>query len=204
MPLVKVDFLGRGRPVHIAYGPGGMYFARFKAIGSEAGTTVWGPPCEEALPPVYSTNWVNIVKALRAHEGVPKNEGAVDFVAFGCHDLLLIRYENGNAELHISDEPELAEKCKDLEVVKLCVEKFNDGWTVGNKSSLCQRDATQYFIEWKKGTQTFYNFNIGTAEETQRVKDVITLVGHDANAQAVNDRVAIVSQSLYIEGEKWL
>jgi len=52
VPITKVDFLGRGRPTHIAFGPGGMWFARFKGISSGTGTTFWGPACEEAVSPV--------------------------------------------------------------------------------------------------------------------------------------------------------
>jgi len=81
-----------------------------------------------------------------------------------------------------------------LEVVKECVEKMNDGWTIGNKTSLCQNDPERYFLEWKKGTTISYTYDIGTDEETRRVQNVVTLVGHDANAQALNDRARIVSQ----------
>lgn len=194
IPLVKVDFLGRGRPEHIAYGPGGMWFARFKGISIEAKTTIWGPATEKAEPPIYSSTWVDLVEELRAAPNIPKDEGCVDFVTFGCHEQLIVRFENGNTLMYVTDDPEVRAKCSEG-VITLVTERIADGWTVGNGTTLCQYDPEQYVIEWKKGTQTYYTFNIGTEENTTRVKNVVTLVGHDAAAQATMDSAAIVRRT---------
>lgn len=63
--------------------------------------------------------------------------------------------------------------------------KLEAGWTVGNKTTLCQWDPEQYFIEWKKETQVDYDFMVGTPEEFVRVMNVVLLVRHDGEAPAI-------------------
>jgi hypothetical protein len=182
IPLIKVDFLGRGRPFHVAFAPGGMWFIRFKPIGSGAATTVWGPACAKAEPPVYPSSWVSLVDELRDAPNVPRDEHAIDFVTFGCHDLIIVRFENGNAQICPPSDPALRAKCSET-VIKLVEEKIKEGWTVGNRTTLCQYDPEQYFIEWRKGTQANFAFNVGTQENVTRVKNVLDLVGNDAAAR---------------------
>jgi len=191
IPLVKVDLLGRGRPMHVAFGPGGMWFARFKGVTSAIGTTLWGPATTEATPPVYSKNWINIIEELRAAENIPRDEHAIEFITFGCHDLLILRYENGNAQIYGPDDEEELAKCQP--VIDLVREKLNDGWTVGNRTTLCQYDPTQYFIEWKKGGQANFAFSVGTEENKNRVLNVLNLVGNDAAAQAIAEQTSLVT-----------
>jgi hypothetical protein len=181
LPLIQVDLLGRGRPTHVAFGPGGMWFVRFKGITSNIGTTIWGPATAAATPPIYSQNWVDIVLELRAADNIPRNEHVIDFVTFGCHDLLILRFENGNAQIRGPADEELLAKCQP--VIDLVREKLNDGWTVGNRTTLCQYDPTQYFIEWKKGVQCNFAFNVGTEENKERVLNVLNLVGNDPAAR---------------------
>jgi hypothetical protein len=140
-----------------------------------------GPATTAASPPVYSQKWVDIVTELREAENIPRNEHAIDFVTFGCHDLLILRFENGNAQIHGPDDEEELAKCQP--VIDLVQENLNDGWTVGNRTTLCQYDPTQYFIEWKKGNQSNFAFNVGTVENKDRVLKVLNLVGNDAAAR---------------------
>lgn len=133
------------------------------------------------FPPVYCQTWVSIVTELRKHNDVPWNEHSIDFVTFGCDALVILRFENGNAEVLCSDDPEQAAKTKDVH--DLVEEKLKDGWTVGNRTTLCQYDPSQYFIEWKKGAESNFAFSAGTIENRDRISNVLNLVGNDAAAR---------------------
>lgn len=183
IPFLHTDALGRGSVRYVTFGQNNAWFARYSS-----NVCIWGPTIE-AFPKTFQ----DVVTAL---EKTPRKDEAIDFVSFGMHELLLLRFENGNAKLILSDDPAVQARCSQTLIADVN-KKLEEGWTIGNRTSLCPYDPEAYFIEWKRGTVATFSFNLGPGrqEELARVKNVLDGVGNDAYAVAKVQNAQLVSFS---------
>lgn len=131
---------GRGRVTFATFAPNGTsWFIRY-----DIKQCLWGPAVE-SFPPT----WQTVVRGLE--QSHPRKDKYIDFVAFGLHDLLLVRFENGNSLMQLPEDPAMkARISKDL--IKKVEERLAAGWTLGNRTTLCTIDTERWFVEWKRGS----------------------------------------------------
>jgi hypothetical protein len=134
--------------------------------------------------------WQNLVRELEATH--PRKDECIDFVAFGVHDILLIRYENGRSQMILPEQPALRSQIS-TELIGEVDERLQAGWTLGNRTSLCSFDTNRWFIEWRRGTSSEFRFSLGLEDkdiaDLERVKRVLSGVGSNA-AEVINSQTA--------------
>ncbi|GAW12815.1 hypothetical protein ANO14919_021860 [Xylariales sp. No.14919] len=163
---------GRGRPSFVAFAPGGTcWFIRYST-----NQCLWGPG-----PQAFPSTWRSLVDDLeRSH---PRKDECIEFVAFGQHEVLLVRFENGNSLMLLPDNPALRSRVS-TDLVKEVEERLAAGWTLGNRTALCEFDTNRWFIEWKRGTMAEFRYNMGPGEKSkrdmERVSKVLSGEGNDA------------------------
>ena len=123
----------------------------------------------------------------------PRKDECIEFVAFGMHEPLLLLFETGNAKPIVSDDVKVQEKYS-MPLIENINGKLAEGWTVGNRTTLCPYDPGAYFIEWKRGTVATFSFNMGAGrqEDLARVKSVLDGVGNNEAAVARSQNVQLV------------
>jgi hypothetical protein len=180
------NLLGRGSVKYVAFAPSNdAWFARY------TNNQILFGPTLEAMPSTFQ----DIVKSLAdTHQ---RKDHALDFVTFGAHEMIIVRYENGNSQLVLPTDETLRAQSNQA-LVDLVNKKLEEGWTVGNRTTLCQWDPERYFIEWKRGTVAEFNFNMGAGrtEDLARVKSVLDGVGNDENAVRRSQNATLVSSFL--------
>ncbi|KAI1739179.1 hypothetical protein F4680DRAFT_423082 [Xylaria scruposa] len=163
---------GRGRATFVAFAPDGKcWFIRYST-----GQCLWGPD-----PQTFPSTWRSVVDDLERNH--PRKDECIEFVAFGPHELLLIRFENGNSHMVLPDNPSVRSRIS-TELVQEIEGRLTAGWTFGNRTTLCSFDTNRWFIEWKRGTIAEFRFSMGSGERSnqdkERVMKVLSGVGNDA------------------------
>lgn len=173
---------GRGRVIYATFAPNGTsWFIRY-----DTKQCYWNGI--ETFPPT----WQAVIHELE--QGHPRKDECIDFVAFGLHDLLLVRFENGNSLMRLPGDPAIkARISKDL--ISEVEERLAAGWTFGNRTTLCTIDTERWFLEWKRGSVAEFKFSMGLdhADELPRVRDVLNGVGNNAAAVTNSETVQLVS-----------
>lgn len=73
---------GRGRATFVSFAPGGTgWFIRYSTNQG-----LWGPDVD-----AFPSTWKSIIDDLERNH--PRKDECLDFVAFGLHGLLLVRFE---------------------------------------------------------------------------------------------------------------
>ena len=156
--------LGRGQVKFAAFVPNGMgWFLRYSN-----NCCIYGPEITD-----FPSTFQSIVQELETTH--PRKDECIDFVAFGLHDLLLARFENGKSAMFVPEDEKIKEQISKtlLEEVE---KRLEEGWTFGNRTTLCGIDSERWFIEWKRGSQAEYRYSmgIGQSEDLQRVSKVLS------------------------------
>ncbi|KAK3078243.1 hypothetical protein LTS18_008081 [Coniosporium uncinatum] len=94
--------------------------------------------------------------------------------------MLLIRYENGNSQLVVSEEPAKRALCSQA-LIEAVEQRIADGWTLGDRSSLCHWDARCYFIEWQKGSAAEFSYDFGCEERLDDLRMVQSVLSGEGN-----------------------
>lgn len=186
LPWLSTDVLGRGSVKYVAFAPSNnAWFARYSN-----NDILFGHEMTD-----FPSTFQDIVTSLC--ESHPREDKAIDFVTFGAHDMIIVRYENGNSQLVLPTDEDVRGKSSQA-LIDLINKKLEEGWTVGNRTTLCQWDPERYFIEWKRGTTAEFNFNMGAGrqEDLARVKSVLDGVGNDEAAVRQSQNATLVSASL--------
>ncbi|TGJ80977.1 hypothetical protein E0Z10_g7782 [Xylaria hypoxylon] len=176
---------GHGRVTFVAFGPGGTcWFIRYST-----NQTLWGPNVE-----AFPSTWRSLVDELeRTH---PRKDECIDFVAFGLHELLLVRFENGNSLMLLPEDPEV--RCRiSTDLIQEVEERLAAGWTLGNRTTLCKFDTNCWFLEWKRGTSAEFSYNMGSGERSkqdeERVTKVLSGVGNDTALVASHQNAQLIA-----------
>lgn len=144
------------------------YFVRY-----DRGTCLWGSDLE-TVPVTFR----QVCEELQqTHQ---RQDECIDFVAFGLHDMLLIRYENGKSQLVVSEEPAKRALCSQA-LIEAVEQRIADGWTFGDRSSLCHCDARCYFIEWQKGSAAEFSYDFGSEERLDDLRIVQSVLSGEGN-----------------------
>lgn len=174
---------GRGRVTFATFAPDkNAWFIRY-----DTKQCYWGPGVDR-FPPT----WKAVIRELE--EGHPRKDECIDFVAFGLHDLLLVRFENGNSLMRLPEDPATRVRIsKDL--IEEVEERLAAGWTFGNRTTLCTVDTERWFLEWKRGSVAEFKFSMGLdhADELPRVQAVLNGVGNNAAAVTNSETAQLVS-----------
>lgn len=184
---------GRGHAKFVAFAPDGVHwFIRYST-----NMCIWGPDIEG-----FSSTFRSLVHELETTH--PRKDECIDFVAFGPHDLLLVRYENGNSQMLLPDHPGLRSQIS-AELIREVEERLQAGWTLGNRTTLCSFDTNRWFLEWKRGSDAVFKYStgIGQSEDLARVQRVLSGVGNDAAVVANNEAVQLVGPSPFND-RRWL
>ncbi|KAI0545782.1 hypothetical protein F4679DRAFT_559807 [Xylaria curta] len=176
---------GRGRVTFVAFAPDGKcWFIRYST-----GQCLWGPG-----PQTFPSTWRSIVDDLERNH--PRKDECIEFVAFGPHELLLIRFENGNSHMALPDNPTVRSHIS-RELIQEIEGRLTAGWTFGNRTTLCNFDTNRWFIEWKRGTSAEFRFSMGSGERSnqdkERVMKVLSGVGNDAALVASHQNAQLVA-----------
>lgn len=169
--------LGRGTLKFVSFPPNGKgWFARYSN-----NVCLWGPS-EAEMTPTFRA----LVANLEA--GHPRKDECIDFVSFGAHDTLAVRYENGKSFFYVADDPSEAAKVSQ-QLLGDINGRLEDGWTFGNRTTLCGWDTNRWFIEWKKGNQAefCYSMGVGEKEDLEKVSEVLNAPSGAGN---VNNNLA--------------
>ncbi|KAK6068006.1 hypothetical protein SCUP234_11340 [Seiridium cupressi] len=168
--------MGRGRATSLAFGPGGTcWFVRYNT-----NQCIWGPDIS-----AFPSTWKSLIGDLeRSH---PRKDECIEFVAFGQYEILLVRFENGNSHMALPDDPAVRSQISSGLIQKV-EERLAGGWTLGNRTALCEFDTTRWFIEWKRGTSAIFSYSMGDGEGSKEVlemvKKVLSGAGNDAGLVA--------------------
>lgn len=165
----------------VAFAPNGVgWFIRYSSK-----QCIWGPEASS-----FPTTWNSLIQELESTH--PRKDECIDFVAFGPHDLLLVRYENGRSQMILPEDPVTRSRIS-AELVREAEERIHAGWTLGNRTTLCSFDTNRWFIEWRRGTSSEFRFSMGLGDrergDLERVKKVLSGVGSDG-AQVVDKQTA--------------
>ncbi|KAI1310669.1 hypothetical protein F5Y03DRAFT_345184 [Xylaria venustula] len=177
--------VGRGRATFVAFVPGGTcWFIRYST-----NQCIWGPSID-----LFPSTYRSLVAELERDH--PRKDECIDFVAFGQHELLLVRFENGNSLMLQPENPAVRSRIS-AELVREVEERLAAGWTFGNRTTLCEFDTNRWFIEWKRGTMAEFRFNMGGGEKSkqdqERVLKVLNLVGNDAALVASHQNAQLIA-----------
>ncbi|KAI0467596.1 hypothetical protein F4859DRAFT_494019 [Xylaria cf. heliscus] len=176
---------GRGRATFVTFVPGGKcWFIRYSN-----NQCLWGPDMNS-----FPSTWRSIVADLERNH--PRKDECIDFVAFGLHELLLVRFENGNSLMLLPDDPVVRSRIS-MSLVQEVEERLAAGWTFGNRTTLCEFDTNRWFIEWKRGTTAEFRYNMGAGEKSkqdmERVSKVLSGVGNDAALVASHQNAQLMA-----------
>ena len=184
---------GRGRATFVAFAPNGVSWF----IRSDPKQCIWGPDIA-----TFPVTWQSIIANLEANH--PRKDECIDFVAFGVYDLLLVRFENGNAAMYLPDDPAMRHKFS-AELIKEVQDRLAAGWTIGNRTALCAFDTNRWFIEWKRGTMAKFRYStvLGDGpkenEGCERISNVLRGVGNNAGLVASNQNAQLVGDIIQHE-----
>jgi hypothetical protein len=138
--------------------------------------------------------WQALIRDLEASH--PRKDECIEFVAFGVHDFLLVRYENGRSQMILPDHPGLRSQIS-TQLIAEVEERLQAGWTLGNRTTLCSFDTNRWFIEWRRGTSSEFRFSLGLDDrdiaDLERIKRVLSGVGSNGTQVANNQTAALVS-----------
>ncbi|KAI8632728.1 hypothetical protein F5Y19DRAFT_418692 [Xylariaceae sp. FL1651] len=167
---------GHGRVTFVAFAPDGTsWFIRYNT-----NQCLWGPEAS-----TFPSTWRSLIADLEQNH--PRKDECIDFVAFGLHELLLVRFENGNSHMVLPEDPAVRGQIS-TELVQEVEERLAAGWTFGNRTTLCGFDTNRWFIEWKRGTTAEFRYSMGGGERSkqdlERVTRVLSGVGSDAGLVA--------------------
>ncbi|KAI1621575.1 hypothetical protein EDD37DRAFT_124182 [Exophiala viscosa] len=174
---------GRGRATFVAFAPNGTsWFIRY-----DSNQCIWGPD-----PSAFPSTWQSLIHELET--GHPRKDECIDFVAFGQHDILLVRFENGNSHMALPQDPAVRSQISQALIDEVS-SRLQAGYTLGNRTTLCEFDTNRWFIEWKRGTMAEfrYSMGIGQPQDLETVKRVLSGVGSDAGLVASNETAQLVS-----------
>ncbi|KAI1113371.1 hypothetical protein F5Y14DRAFT_418089 [Nemania sp. NC0429] len=176
---------GRGRVTFVSFVPGGKgWFIRYST-----NQCLWGPDVH-----AFPSTWSTIVNDLERNH--PRKDEAIDFVAFGLHEVLLIRFENGNSLMQLPENPAVRSRVS-TELIQEVEGRLAAGWTVGNRTTLCEFDTNRWFIEWKRGTSAEFRYSMGDGERSrqdmERVMKVLSGVGNDAALVASTQNAQMIA-----------
>ncbi|KAF7561665.1 hypothetical protein G7046_g2476 [Stylonectria norvegica] len=176
---------GRGRVTFVSFVPDGIsWFIRYST-----NQCIWGPELSS-----FPSTWQTLVSDLERNH--PRKDECIDFVAFGPHEILLVRYENGNSQMILPQSPTVRSQISEG-LISQVSERLEAGWTFGNRTALCDFDTNRWFIEWKRGSSAefYYSMGIGDKEkdDLERVKKVLSGVGSDANLVASNQAAQLIA-----------
>lgn len=180
---------GRGRVKFAAFAPNcTSWFIRY-----DSQLCLWGPARD-----TFPSTWQSLISELEQTHS--RKDECVDFVAFGLHDLLLVRFENGNSLMWLPDNPAMRARISGG-LIKEVEERLASGWTFGNRTTLCTFDAERWFLEWKKVSAAVFSYSMGVDQQDDlaRVKAVLSGVGNDAAAVARAETGQLVSRIRCIE-----
>ncbi|KAI0907144.1 hypothetical protein F4823DRAFT_604026 [Ustulina deusta] len=177
--------LGRGRATFVAFAPGGAgWFIRYNT-----NQTLWGPSFD-----AFPSTWKSLVDDLEKNH--PRKDECIDFVAFGLHGLLLVRFENGNSLMLLPEDPAARSRIS-TDLIKEAEERLAAGWTLGNRTALCEFDTNRWFVERKRGTTAEFRYSMGDGERSrqnmERVTKVLSGVGNDAALVASHQNAQLVA-----------
>lgn len=180
---------GRGRATFVAFAPNGIsWFIRYSTK-----LCLWGPN-ESSFP----STWQSLVDDLERNH--PRKDECIEFVAFGLHDILLVRFENGNSQMILPENPAVRSRIS-AELIQEVKDRLQAGWTLGNRTTLCAFDTNRWFIEWKRGSSAVFAYNMGTGEaaneEQGRVQKVLSGVGSDAGLVASEQNAQLVGSARF-------
>lgn len=184
---------GRGRVTSVAFAPNGIsWFARY-----HTNVCIWGPDINS-----FPSTFQYLVHELENNH--PRKDECLDFVAFGAHEFLLVRYENGNTSMILPQNPAVRSQIS-TELIQGIEEKLQGGWTIGNRTSLCGFDTNRWFIEWKRGGSAQFAYSTGLGESTkqdlERIQKVLSGVGSNAAAVMNNQTAQLVSIARFRDRE---
>lgn len=180
---------GRGRATFVAFAPGGIgWFIRYST-----NQCIWGPDISS-----FPSTWHSLIRELEASH--PRKDECIDFVAFGRHEILLVRYENGNSAMALPEDPAIRSQISE-ELIREVEERLQAGWTLGNRTTLCEFDTNRWFIEWKRGTMSEFRYSTGIgdleSEDLERVKKVLSGGGGNAGSLAGNQTAQLVGPAIF-------
>ncbi|KAI1329215.1 hypothetical protein F5Y16DRAFT_397678 [Xylariaceae sp. FL0255] len=140
----------------------------------------WGPN-----PSTFPSTWRALIAGLEKNH--PRKDECIAFVAFGLHEILFVRFENGNSLMLLPDAPSLRNRISP-DLIREVEERLATGWTFGDRNTLCAFDTNRWFLEWKRGIVAEFRYNLGSGErdrqDLERVNRVLSGVGSDAAAVA--------------------
>lgn len=179
--------VGRGHVTFVSFVPDGTgWFARYSS-----NQCIYGPDIS-----AFPSTWKVLVHELEQNH--PRKDECIDFAAFGQHELLLVRFENGNSQMVLPEDLAVRSRIS-AELVREVEERLADGWTFGNRTTLCGFDTKRWFIEWVRGSSAIFRYNTGDGEKSkedlERVKSVLSGVGSDAALVASHNNAHLVSLS---------
>ncbi|KAK9776212.1 hypothetical protein SCAR479_07118 [Seiridium cardinale] len=177
--------MGRGRAISVAFGPGGTcWFIRYNT-----NQCIWGPDIS-----AFPSTWKSLIGDLeRSH---PRKDECIEFVAFGQHEILLVRFENGNSHMALPDDPAVRSQISSG-LIQEVQERLAGGWTLGNRTALCEFDTARWFIEWKRGTSAIFSYSMGdgegSKEDLEMAKKVLSGAGNDAGLVASHQNAQLIA-----------
>ncbi|KAF7531445.1 hypothetical protein G7054_g8856 [Neopestalotiopsis clavispora] len=177
--------LGRGHVTFVSFVPDGTgWFARYSS-----NQCMYGPDIS-----AFPSTWKVLVHELEQNH--PRKDECIDFAAFGQHELLLVRFENGNSQMVLPEDLAVRSRIS-AELVREVEERLADGWTFGNRTTLCGFDTRRWFIEWIRGSSAIFRYNTGDGEKSkedlERVKSVLSGVGSDAALVASHNNAHLIA-----------
>ncbi|KAI0869250.1 hypothetical protein GGS24DRAFT_479266 [Hypoxylon argillaceum] len=181
----RLVHMGRGRATFVAFAPGGTaWFIRYSS-----NQCIWGPDLS-AFPPT----WQALITDLeRTHA---RKDECIDFVAFGLYGLLLVRFENGNSHMALPQDPAMRSRISS-ELIEEVEGRLAAGWTLGNRTTLCEFDTNRWFIEWRRGAMAEFKYSMGIGErekqDLERVSRVLSGVGNDAGLVASHQNAQLIA-----------
>ncbi|KAI1186512.1 hypothetical protein F5B17DRAFT_403634 [Nemania serpens] len=176
---------GRGRATFVSFVPGGTaWYIRYST-----NQCLWGPDIK-----AFPSTWRSIMHDLDRNH--PRKDDCIEFVAFGPHEVLLIRFENGNFLMQLPEDPAVRSRISP-DLIKEVEERLAAGWTLGNRTALCEFDTNRWFIEWKRGTGAEFRYSMGCDEQskqdTERVTKVLSGVGNDPALVASQQNAQLIA-----------
>ncbi|KAI1272848.1 hypothetical protein F5Y07DRAFT_391692 [Xylaria sp. FL0933] len=176
---------GRGRATFVAFAPGGTcWFIRYST-----NQCIWGPS-----PEAFPSTWRSLINELERDH--PRKDECIEFVAFGQHEMLLVRFENGNSFMSLPENPTVRSRIS-TGLIKEVEERLAAGWTLGNRTTLCEFDTDRWFVEWKRGTMAEFRYSMGPGERSkqdmERVTKVLNLVGNNPALVASHQQAQLVA-----------
>ncbi|KAF1988629.1 hypothetical protein K402DRAFT_402804 [Aulographum hederae CBS 113979] len=109
---------------------------------------------------------------------LPRAADLIDMCVYGHDDVLLVRFENGNSAIYTPEDPVKLNRVSQ-QLVNICNQRIADGWTFGDRTTLCPWDSRNYFIEWVKGTSAVFTYETNDQEMTNTISSILNGEGND-------------------------